>query len=161
MLRLQPLLLLLLVMLVRHLQSAGKYTTQHRQCPRPSFPRMVWKILAHGAGRMARCRFDPGRAMGATVFRLFVSSPGDVAAERARAEAVVEKLNAELKDRARYDAVFWEDHFYSAHETFQKQIPEAADCDLVVVIFKARLGKRRPVSVRNGLRGPERHREAP
>jgi hypothetical protein len=122
---------------------------------------MVWKILAHGAGRMARCRFDPGRAMGATVFRLFVSSPGDVAAERARAEAVVEKLNAELKDRARYDAVFWEDHFYSAHETFQKQIPEAADCDLVVVIFKARLGKRRPVSVRNGLRGPERHREAP
>jgi glycine/D-amino acid oxidase-like deaminating enzyme len=61
--------------------------------------------------------------MGETVFRLFLSSPGDVAAERARAEAVVEKLNAEFKDRARFDAVFWEDHFYSAHETFQEQIP--------------------------------------
>jgi hypothetical protein len=79
-----------------------------------------------------------------TVFRLFVSSPGDVAAERARAEAVVEKLNAEFKDRARFDAVFWEDHFYSAHETFQEQIPEAADCDLVVAIFRARLGSPLP-----------------
>ena len=63
--------------------------------------------------------------MGEAVFRLFVSSPGDVAAERARAEAVGEKLNAEFKDRARFDAVFWEDHFYSADKTFQDQIPEA------------------------------------
>jgi hypothetical protein len=82
--------------------------------------------------------------LGETVFRLFVSSPGDVAAERARAEAIVEKLNAEFKDRARFDAIFWEDHFYSAHETFQEQIPEAADCDVVVAIFRARLGSRLP-----------------
>ncbi len=82
--------------------------------------------------------------MGEAVFRLFVSSPGDVAGERARAEAVVEKLNAEFKDRAHFDAEFWEDHFYLAHETFQKQIPEAADCDLVVAIFKARLGSPLP-----------------
>ena len=82
--------------------------------------------------------------MSEAVFRLFVSSPGDVAGERARAEAVVEKLNAEFNDRARFDAVFWEDHFYSAHETFQKQIPEAADCDLVVAIFRARLGSPLP-----------------
>jgi len=79
-----------------------------------------------------------------TVFRLFVSSPGDVAAERARLEAVVEKLNAEFKDRARFDAVRWETNFYSAHETFQKQIPEAAECDLVVAIFRARLGSPLP-----------------
>ena len=100
--------------------------------------------------------------MGEDVFHLFVSSPGDVAAERARAEAVVEKLNAEFKDRARFDAVFWEDHFYSAHETFQKQIPEAAECDLVLAIFRARLGsplppelqaaaRRRALSLRHGL----------
>jgi len=82
--------------------------------------------------------------MSEAVFRLFVSSPGDVAAERARAEAVVEKLNAEFKDRARFEAVFWEDHFYSAHETFQDQIPEAADCNLVVAIFRARLGSPLP-----------------
>jgi hypothetical protein len=55
--------------------------------------------------------------MSATIFRLFVSSPGDVATERARAEAF-EKLNAEFKDRVRFDGVFWEDHFYSAHDTF-------------------------------------------
>ena len=69
-----------------------------------------------------------------------VSSPGDVAAERARAEAVGEKLNAEFKDRARFDAVFWEDHFYSADKTFQDQIPEAAECHLALAIFRARLG---------------------
>ena len=82
--------------------------------------------------------------MTATVFRLFVSSPGDVAAERVRLEAVVEKLNAEFKDRARFEAELWEDHSYSADETFQKQIPEAADFDLVVAIFRARLGSPLP-----------------
>ena len=82
--------------------------------------------------------------MSETIFKLFVSSPGDVAAERARAESVVEKLNTEFKDRARFEAVFWEEHFYSAHQTFQKQIPEAADCDLVIAIFKARLGSPLP-----------------
>jgi hypothetical protein len=82
--------------------------------------------------------------MSATIYRLFVSSPGDVATERARAEAAVEKLNVEFKDRARFDAIFWEDHFYSAHETFQKQISEAADCDLVLAIFRARLGSPLP-----------------
>jgi tetratricopeptide (TPR) repeat protein len=79
------------------------------------------------------------------VFRLFVSSPGDVAAERVRLEAVVEKLNTEFKDRARFHAVRWETNFYSAHETFQKQIPDAAECDLVVAIFRARLGSPLPV----------------
>jgi tetratricopeptide (TPR) repeat protein len=87
---------------------------------------------------------SPGLIVPETVFRLFVSSPGDVAAERARAEAVVEKLNEEFKDHARLDAVFWEDHFYSAHETFQRQIPEAAACDLVIAIFRARLGSPLP-----------------
>jgi eukaryotic-like serine/threonine-protein kinase len=82
--------------------------------------------------------------MSESVFRLFVSSPGDVAAERARLEAAVEKLNAEFKDRARFDAVRWETNFYSAHKTFQKQIPEAAECDLVVAIFRARLGSPLP-----------------
>ena len=48
-----------------------------------------------------------------TVFRLFVSSPGDVEVERTRAEAVVNKLNAEFKDSARFEAVSWE---YSARE---------------------------------------------
>jgi tetratricopeptide (TPR) repeat protein len=87
------------------------------------------------------------------VFRLFVSSPGDVVAERARAEAVVEKLNAEFRDRARFEAAFWEDHFYSGHETFQQPIPDAANCDLVLAIFRARLGSPLPSDFKRQANG--------
>ncbi len=86
--------------------------------------------------------------MGEALYRLFVSSPGDVGAERARAGSVVEKLNAEFNGRARFDAELWEDHFYSAHETFQRQIPEAADFQLVIAIFRARLGSPLPAGFR-------------
>lgn len=72
--------------------------------------------------------------------RLFVSSPGDVFDERQRIGLVVDRLNAEFKGRVQIEAVRWETSFYSSHETFQKQIPEAADCDVVVGIFKSRLG---------------------
>ena len=56
---------------------------------------------------------------------------------------MIERLNAEFKDRTRFEPVFWQS-FYSADKTFQDQIPEAADCDLVVAIFRARLGSRLP-----------------
>jgi hypothetical protein len=72
--------------------------------------------------------------------RLFVSSPSDVPDERRRVELVVERLNGEFVGRARIEVIRWETSYYSAHETFQKQIPEAADCDLVVALFRARLG---------------------
>jgi hypothetical protein len=75
-----------------------------------------------------------------TPLRLFVSSPGDVLDERRRVELVVERLNGEFAGRARIEVIRWETSYYSAHETFQKQIPEAADCDLVVALFRARLG---------------------
>ncbi len=77
-------------------------------------------------------------------FRLFVSSPGDVRAERHRVELVTQKLNREFQERAKIEAVLWEDAYYSAHETFQAQIPEAAACDAVVAIFRARLGSPLP-----------------
>lgn len=78
--------------------------------------------------------------MNEKMFRVFVSSPGDVAAERKRVELVVERLNGEFEGLARFAPVFWEDQFYSAHATFQTQIAEAAECDLVLAIFRARLG---------------------
>ena len=78
--------------------------------------------------------------MAEQTLRLFVSSPNDVPDERRRIDLVVERLNAEFAGRVQIDTVRWETSFYSAHETFQKQIPEAADCDLVVAIFRARLG---------------------
>jgi hypothetical protein len=72
--------------------------------------------------------------------RLFVSSPGDVAGERRRVDLVVERLNAEFAGRVRIETVRWELGYYSAHDTFQGQIPEAAECDVVVAVFRGRLG---------------------
>ena len=79
-----------------------------------------------------------------TVLNLFVSSPGDVQSERERVDFVVERLNAEFAGRARIRTIRWETRYYSSHETFQTQIPEAAACDLVVAIFGARLGSPLP-----------------
>jgi tetratricopeptide (TPR) repeat protein len=74
------------------------------------------------------------------VLRLFVSSPGDVSGERRRVDLVIERLNAEFAGRVRIETVRWELSYYSAHDTFQRQIPEAADCDVVVAVFRGRLG---------------------
>ena len=79
-----------------------------------------------------------------TVLNLFISSPGDVQRERERVDAVVERLNAEYAGRARIRTIRWETRYYSSHDTFQAQIPEAAECDLVLAIFGARLGSPLP-----------------
>jgi tetratricopeptide (TPR) repeat protein len=79
-----------------------------------------------------------------TVLNLFVSSPGDVQSERERVDFVVERLNAEFAGRVRIRTIRWETRFYSSHETFQTQIPEASACDLVLAIFGARLGSPLP-----------------
>jgi eukaryotic-like serine/threonine-protein kinase len=76
--------------------------------------------------------------------RVFVSSPADAQFERSRLDRVIERLNGEFQGVARLASVRWETAFYKAHETFQKQIPEAAECDLVVAIFRARLGTALP-----------------
>ncbi len=73
-------------------------------------------------------------------FRLFLSSPADAALERVRAAQVVERLNGAFAGRARFEAVLWEEAAYSAHAGFQEQIPQAASCDVVVAVFRARLG---------------------
>ena len=78
------------------------------------------------------------------ILNLFVSSPGDVQSERERVDFVVERLNAEFAGRARIRTIRWETRYYSSHETFQTQIPEASACDLVVAIFGARLGSPLP-----------------
>ena len=78
--------------------------------------------------------------MSEQTLRLFVSSPGDVAGERHRIGLVVERLNAEFAGRVCIERVRWERSYYYAHETFQRQIPEAGACDLVVAVFRGRLG---------------------
>jgi eukaryotic-like serine/threonine-protein kinase len=83
-------------------------------------------------------------ADGARQVRVFVSSPGDARFERSRLERVIERLNGEFQGVARLSAIRWETEFYKAHTTFQAQIPEAAQCDLVVAIFRSRLGTELP-----------------
>ncbi len=77
-------------------------------------------------------------------YRIFVSSPGDVRFERQRVDRVVARLNGELAGAARLVSVRWETEFYRAHDTFQTQIPPSTDCDIVVAIFRARLGTELP-----------------
>ena len=76
--------------------------------------------------------------------RVFVSSPGDTHFERMRVERVVERLNGEFSGVARLEAVRWESKYYQARTTFQQQIPEAADCELVIAILRHRLGTELP-----------------
>src|ERR1700710_647989 len=77
---------------------------------------------------------------------IFVSSPGDVRRERERVDFVVARLNAEYVGRVRLHTIRWETSYYSSHDTFQAQIPEASMCDLVVAVFGARLGSVLPES---------------
>ena len=80
-----------------------------------------------------------------TVLNLFVSSPGDVQARaRAGRRSSSSGSTPNSPGAARIRAIRWETRYYSSHDTFQAQIPEAADCDLVVAIFGARLGSPLP-----------------
>jgi hypothetical protein len=76
--------------------------------------------------------------------RIFVSSPGDVDHERRRTERVVERLNGEFAEVAQLRTIRWETEFYRADRTFQAQIPEAAECDIVVALFRGRIGTELP-----------------
>jgi len=76
--------------------------------------------------------------------KVFVSSPDDALLERKRLAQVVERLNGEIRGIATIRPVRWEKSFYKAHATFQTQIPEAAECDVVVGILKHRLGSPLP-----------------
>jgi hypothetical protein len=77
-------------------------------------------------------------------YRIFVSSPGDAQFERLRVDRVVARLNGELAGAVRFVTVRWETEFYRAHDTFQAQIPLSTDCNLVVAIFRTRLGTELP-----------------
>ena len=76
--------------------------------------------------------------------RVFVSSPGDTHFERMRVERVVERLNGEFAGVTKLEAIRWESKYYQARATFQQQIPEAANCDLVIAILRHRLGTELP-----------------
>jgi hypothetical protein len=105
----------------------------------------LWKLIKEPkATREPQGIGSVAVAEGARRVRVFVSSPGDARFERARLERVIERLNGEFQDTAQLSAIRWETEFYKAHKTFQAQIPEAAQCDIVVAIFRSRLGTELP-----------------
>jgi len=75
---------------------------------------------------------------------VFVSSPADVEHERQRTERVIERLNGQYAGLVRLIPLRWEQKFYEARSSFQAQIPEAANCDLVIGILWSRLGSELP-----------------
>lgn len=75
---------------------------------------------------------------------IFLSSPGDVRAERDAAERVVTSLNAENPNGIALNLIRWEKNFYTAASGFQDQISPTDDCDLVICIFWKSLGSELP-----------------
>jgi tetratricopeptide (TPR) repeat protein len=76
--------------------------------------------------------------------KIFLSSPGDVAEERALAEIVFRRLADEVADAVRLSVVIWEHEPLFGHTGFQQQIERPSQCDLVVSILWSRLGTRLP-----------------
>lgn len=75
---------------------------------------------------------------------IFVSSPGDVAQERALAEGVIERLQGEFASRVRLEPIFWEHEPLLATDSFQDQIVRPSETDITVCILWSRLGTRLP-----------------
>lgn len=76
--------------------------------------------------------------------RVFISSPGDVSEERALAERVFRRLEAEFADHVTLEILLWEHEPLFGHAGFQDQIERPSRCDLVVSILWSRLGTRLP-----------------
>jgi hypothetical protein len=72
--------------------------------------------------------------------RIFISSPGDVAAERQCALEVVERLQEEFSGRLQLEPLLWEQEPLLATADFQSQIRSPADFDVFATIIGARLG---------------------
>lgn len=81
-------------------------------------------------------------------FRIFLSSPGDVAEERLIARRVIERLRSEFVGRVAIDPVFWEHEPLAASASFQDQLPHPADAHAAICVLWSRLGTRLPGSFR-------------
>jgi tetratricopeptide (TPR) repeat protein len=76
------------------------------------------------------------------VVSIFLSSPGDVAHERRIAREVISQLNAEFAGSLVLQAYFWEYEPFDFSKSFQAQIPNPADFDVVLCFLWSRLGSR-------------------
>lgn len=76
--------------------------------------------------------------------RVFVSSPSDVAEERALALRVLSRLGSAWRQTFLLDVILWEQEPLTADRGFQEQIFAPSQCDLVVAILWSRLGTKLP-----------------
>lgn len=79
--------------------------------------------------------------------RIFVSSPGDVGEERAIAHRVIERLRFRYVGRANLEVLLWEHLPLVATQSYQEQIPNAGEFDLVVMVVWSRMGTRLPDAI--------------
>ena len=88
-------------------------------------------------------------------YRVFLSSPGDVADERGLARRIVQELSAEpfLRGRARVSTVSWDDPAaptpmlanLTPQAALERGLPKPSECDFVVVILWSRMGTPLPM----------------
>ncbi len=76
--------------------------------------------------------------------RIFISSPGDVAEERALTRKVIDRLQGEFSDRVTLEPIYWEHEPLLATNTFQDQLIRPSETDIVITILWSRLGTRLP-----------------
>ena len=74
--------------------------------------------------------------------RIFISSPGDVGAEREKVREIFDRLQIEFSGLLEIAPYFWEHEPMRAHTDFQAQIEPPSKFDLFVCLLWARLGSR-------------------
>lgn len=79
--------------------------------------------------------------------RVFISSPGDVIAERQVAKMVLGRLNEEFAGRLLLVPILWEEEPLLASDTFQAQIHPPRDTDIYLGIFWSRIGSPLPATI--------------
>ena len=91
-------------------------------------------------------------------FRIFLSSPGDVAEERDIARDLIKDVlpySPFIRGRAAFDVVSWDDPHAApgldAHltpqEAINRQLPKPSECDIVIVILWSRMGTPLPDNI--------------
>jgi WD40 repeat protein len=79
--------------------------------------------------------------------RIFISSPGDVNAERIITERVIERLSEDFGEYVCLEPIFWEHEPMRMTDTFQTQIPPPSAADIFVCILWSRIGTRLPAHI--------------
>jgi len=80
--------------------------------------------------------------------RVFISSPGDVIAERLICKAVIGRLNEEFTGKAFLVPILWEEEPLLASDTFQAQIHPPRQTDIYIGILWSRIGSPLPETIR-------------